>query len=364
MDSATTQNRLCNEALAAERAGRADDASDLFKKAISCDPSNPVPYLFLGHALHLAGHRTAAVQAWSLGTDLDPRVINAWRVAGSPTEVAERSELANQHLRKHFTSLHAVTMEEYQRNHPDCDIDRIADAIWCQTHSEEFEYRDPHQQPHLFFVPELTPIAVYSEEQMPWTSQLEDACDDILAEFLAACEVAADEQRPYLEPSAKALGTDWNPIANTLNWGSFHLYKKGQPNQRLLELFPKTLDVLRELPLIEASHGPSEVLFSVLKGGQRIPPHFGVSNTDMTVHLPIVTTERSAIRVVDTVYEWQQGKVFSFDDAYEHESWNDSAEARTNLLFEAWHPELTMDERGAIRAAFAARETWSRSRRL
>ena len=132
----------------------------------------------------------------------------------------------------------------------------------------------------------------------------------------------------------------------------------------MLDLFPETLRILSELPIIETSDGPREIVFSVLQGEQRIPPHYGVSNTDMTVHLPLVTTENSAIRVADHVHDWQKGRIFAFDDSFDHESWNDSPEARVNLIFEVWHPELTEHERGAIAASFDARERWNRKRQV
>ena len=58
----------------------------------------------------------------------------------------------------------------------------------------------------------------------------------------------------------------------------------------------------------------------------------------------------------------QSGKVFAFDDAFHHESWNNGATTRVNLLFEAWHPDLSPDEQGAISACFDAREQWNSSR--
>ena len=118
------------------------------------------------------------------------------------------------------------------------------------------------------------------------------------------------------------------------------------------------------MPLCETANGPSEILFSVLQGGKRIPPHFGMSNTDVTVHMPLIAPPQSAIRVLDDTYAWQEGRVFAFDDAFEHESWNDSSETRVNLLFEAWHPDLAADERQAITAVFEARASWNRCRRI
>lgn len=361
-DPIRTQNRLCTAALDAESAGRPADAVRLYRQAISVADRNPLPYLFLGYALEQLQQDSAAVQAWSLAADLDPRVVNAWRDDGVPADVQLRSRAADRAIRSHFTEMHKATIAHYKERHPQADVARIEAAIWCQTHDAEVEFRSPRQIPQLFFVPDLAPIAVYGPEHMPWYKTLEAAWKNIRSEFVAAQELAGDEQRPYLNQKAASHGEDWQRIAGSLNWGSFHLYKQGVANRKLVELFPATLHALESVPLIMKPGGPSEVLFSVLRGGQRIPSHFGVANTDMTVHLPIITTDKSAIRVVDEVHPWKAGKVFAFDDAFEHESWNDSEDVRVNLLFEAWHPDLTLDEQCAIVETFEAREKWSRER--
>ena len=363
-DPTRTQNHLCTKALDAEEAGRLEHAASLYRQAIHCDRSNPTPYLFFGFALQLLGKTDAATKAWSLGADLDPHFINAWRSDGADELIRRRSKAADDAIRGHFTRLHAACIEEFKTSHRATNIDRIADAVWCQTHDAEFRYHNPEHQPQLFFVPGLEPIPVYSADHAPWFGILESAWTDIRDEFLAAQEVAADEQAPYLDANAARLGSNWEPIADSLNWGSFHLYKMGSPNPRLIDLFPITLEVLGDVPLVSTPTGPSEILFSVLQGEQRIPPHFGVANTDMTVHLPIILPGDAAIRVIDTDYEWQPGKVFAFDDAFRHESWNNCALPRVNLLFEAWHPDLTQDEQNAVTAAFHARAHWNRSRSL
>jgi aspartate beta-hydroxylase len=37
-----------------------------------------------------------------------------------------------------------------------------------------------------------------------------------------------------------------------------------------------------------------------------------------------------------------------FDDTYQHEAWNRSAETRVVLIFDVWNPFLTEAERAAI----------------
>lgn len=358
------QNRLCAEALDAEEAGRLEEAIRHYRDAIACDDRNPTPYLFHGFALQMLDRHDAAVQAWSLAADLDPRVINAWRSENISPDVRQRSKAADVAVRRHFTALHDESIAAFRQRHPQAEVDRIANAVWCQTHDAPFEYRHPAQRPHIFYVPDLAPIPVYGPEHLTWQAVLEGSFEAIRDEFLSVRDKAGGEEIPYLEPRAAWLGKDWEPIADSLNWGSFQLYRKGVANESLLEKFPETLDTLRSIPVLETQGHPREITFSILQGGQRIPPHYGVSNTDVTAHLPIIGTEQSAIRVADHVHQWQEGRLFAFDDAFYHESWNDSPEMRVNLLFEAWHPDLTDDEREAIGATFHSREEWNASRTI
>jgi aspartate beta-hydroxylase len=41
--------------------------------------------------------------------------------------------------------------------------------------------------------------------------------------------------------------------------------------------------------------------------------------------------------------------VVAFDDTYEHEAWNRSAEVRVVLILDVWNPYLSEVERAAIR---------------
>jgi tetratricopeptide (TPR) repeat protein len=362
-DASAIQNQLCSRALAAEDANRVDEATILYRRAIKCDPGNPTPYLFLGHALQAQGRHEAAAQVYSLGADLNSNFINIWRSGSADQELRKRSKCADEVIRSHLTSLHQNCIAAYRDANPGANVDRVAGAIWCQTHDGEFDYRHPRQRPHLFYVPDLPPRPVYPAAEIEWSAALVSDWNSIKDEFLAAQRHAADEQMPYLDTSAASLGTGWEPLAASLGWGSFHLFKKATPNNRLIDMFPETLESLDNIPLVRnASGNPTEILFSVLQGEQHIPTHFGVANTDIAVHLPIIVTPDSAIRVLDTVYEWRAGEVFAFDDAFEHESWNKSPAARVNLLFEVWHPDLSNDERSALIATFDARLQWTKQR--
>jgi len=49
-------------------------------------------------------------------------------------------------------------------------------------------------------------------------------------------------------------------------------------------------------------------------------------------------------------------KEFIFEDSFEHEVWNHSAQARTVLILDFWHPDLTEIEKQALLAGFRKSE--------
>ena len=98
-----------------------------------------------------------------------------------------------------------------------------------------------------------------------------------------------------------------------------------------------------------AHQGGGEVIISLLAPGTRIAPHCASTNLRWTAHLaletPRNTHERVQIRVADTWHTWQPGRVLVFDDSYEHEVINESADIRVVLLMRFWNPHLPKDHR-------------------
>jgi len=96
-------------------------------------------------------------------------------------------------------------------------------------------------------------------------------------------------------------------------------------------------------------------LFSKLAGGARIPAHFGLLNTRLICHLPIIVPEDcGGLRIGNETRSWEEGKMLLFDDSIEHEAWNKSKEDRVVLMFEIWRPEISTEEREQITSMLAA----------
>ena len=99
--------------------------------------------------------------------------------------------------------------------------------------------------------------------------------------------------------------------------------------------------------------GPT-AFFSILEPHTKIPPHTGITNARLTVHLPLIVPPGCRFRVGGETREWRAGSAWVFDDTIEHEAWNDSDAARAILIFDVWNPQLTLLERDLVREATVA----------
>ena len=90
--------------------------------------------------------------------------------------------------------------------------------------------------------------------------------------------------------------------------------------------------------------------FSRLEPRTHIPPHTGVTNTRVIVHLPLIIPPGCRFRVGSELREWHPGTALVFDDTIEHEVWNDSDDPRAILIFDIWNPLLTEAERELVAA--------------
>jgi aspartyl/asparaginyl beta-hydroxylase (cupin superfamily) len=95
-----------------------------------------------------------------------------------------------------------------------------------------------------------------------------------------------------------------------------------------------------------------------LTPGARIPPHTGVTNTRLIVHLGIAVPDRCSFRVGNDTREWRRGKAWVFDDTIEHEARNDSDRTRVVLIFDIWNPYLSAAERDLVCALLAAQREY------
>ena len=82
-------------------------------------------------------------------------------------------------------------------------------------------------------------------------------------------------------------------------------------------------------------------MFSVFEPGKHLPAHRGPFNGVLRLHLGLIVPEPATdvgIRIDNQVCRWQEGRVLIFDNAHEHEAWNDPASRRVVLFVDFVKP--------------------------
>jgi aspartyl/asparaginyl beta-hydroxylase (cupin superfamily) len=309
--------------------------------------------LAAGEALYRMGHREDAVAAWALADDYDPRVR---RIKDEPDEnpdMRAASARADRAFRAHFSKLHLDAIDSFART-VDSDLRRVRNAVWTMTHDGPIRFRTELQKPMIFYMPDLPASAVFPTEGLPWVPELESAWSAIRNEYERAIRERI-KQAPYVPSDINA--PIWEKLSGKLDWSALHLYKNSRPTEHTAR-FPDTLKALGNVDLVRVDGHPMEVFFSRLKPGAHIPPHFGLTNTRLTTHLPISVPDGCAIRVGEETHDWSEGRIVAFDDSFEHEAWNRSQRDRVVLIFEVHHPDLSGDERAAIEHTYSVRRNW------
>ena len=347
---------------ARERAGDTAGAAEAYLAACRLSPREARLALFAGVALAAAGRDEEAAVMCSLADGVDTALLTSHRRHGLHPELRRRAAIADELLRKRFASLHAHAVDEAAAANPDDDdAGRIRRAIWVQTHPEPVEFRTPLQRPGIFYVPELPALEVTPTARLRWAASIEACTSDIREEYLSAVAAGA-RLDPYVE--ADVRNPLWGALRGRQDWSALHLFKSAE-EQPIARLFPRTLAAIARAEMFRVGHDrPMEVFFSRLAPGTHIPPHHGVANHRITVHLPLIVPEGCAIRVGTHTHVWEEGRLFAFDDSFEHEAWNRGTRERVVLIFESFHPDLSAPERRAIEHSYAMRGRWLAERRI
>ena len=204
-------------------------------------------------------------------------------------------------------------------------------------------------QSMVFHYPNLLPIEFFEREEFPWLAEIEAGTNDIRDEFLQILQ-AEKGFTPYLVyPEGQPLN-QFAELNNSPDWSAFHLCKNGIMQEENIKQCPKTMALIAQAPQpIQLGRTPTS-MFSLLKPKTKIPAHVGVSNVRLVTHIPLIIPADCGFRVGNQTREWELGKAFIFDDTIEHEAWNNSDKLRVVLIFDIWHPHLSLAERDMISA--------------
>jgi beta-hydroxylase len=201
--------------------------------------------------------------------------------------------------------------------------------------------------------------AFFDAGTFPWVADLERDWRLVRAELDT---VLADRDRlpafHEVEPGQDDISTQ--------RWKALIFYMYGREVPENCARCPQTAALLRRFPQI------STAMFSILEHGAYIPPHCGPFKGVLRCHLGLIVPRgpgRCEIRVGHERHRWEEGRSLVFDDTYEHEVWNETAESRVILFVDFLRPlrwPLSTVNRalmGAARWIPAVRNTQMNARR-
>lgn len=326
---------------------RHEAALECFARADAAQPDHPV--ILLHKALSLEnldrGYEAAAVyqRCWSVALG------GGQGFQKLPAPLQQLMTRGRGRVREELKKLLDQALEEARNETGEGELSRMERLEAMLLGEIPPEQMPPQQKPTKMYFPGLPDRRFFERDEFPWITEFEARTDAIREEFLALNE---DERflKPYMEvdPSSPTAN-HWREVSNSLNWGSCHLFQRGERNTEVEAHCPTTFEALDNVPLIRIDKHCPECMFSVLKPGITIPPHHGSVNGRVIIHLPlIVPRDCGGIRVGNETRYWEEGKCIIFDDSYEHEAWNKSDETRVVLIIDAWNPHVTEAEKIAF----------------
>lgn len=215
------------------------------------------------------------------------------------------------------------------------------------------------QEPTDYCYPGLPAIEFYDRAEFPWLEEFESRTPAIAQELADILREDAGGFAPYIRYSPHMPLDQWAELNHSPRWTSFEFYDKGVVIADRARRAPATIEAVSRLPQADVALRSPCAMYSALQPKTRIPPHTGVANFRLVVHLPLVIPPGCGFRVGGETREWRIGEAWVFDDTIEHEAWNESDQARYVFICDIWSPRLSPTERAAIAAVISATDAFN-----
>ena len=376
------EERLIRQGAEALRQGRAAEARGQLQRLVGAGSGNPVAWLLLAIACRHTRDPAAEEAALDRLLSLDPQSVRGLVMKGDcrayagvaadairfyraaltiadavpvPPDAADEVERARKALRELEDRAHAKreVLMTSRGLPPEGWSPRFARALDIAAGRRKVYL----QQPTVFNYPELPHVQYYDSADFAWASDIEAGTAEIRSELVNLLSSdGLHDFRPYIQAQDASVRLDANKgLVDSKDWSALFLCENSQPDEALIARCPRTWQALQAAPLARIPGWGPTVMFSMLKAGARIAPHTGMFNVRLVCHLPLIVPPGCRFRVGNEVREWEEGKLFIFDDTIEHEAWNDSNEDRVVLIFDIWRPELSGQERRELMALLGNR---------
>jgi aspartate beta-hydroxylase len=365
--------------------GQPQQAQRLLERAALADPGNPAVPLNLSFVFRALGDTAGEMAALTRALTVDPYFLPALLARGALLERSGNPRQAAKIYKDVLTIVpsgarvepwlaeplaHARAMVENNRadlaahlktrlgaalaGHPEADLSRFEEARDVMIGARKAYL----SQPTLLHYPRLPAIPFYPREEFAWLEAVEKATPVIQQELTALLAAGGSDFSPYVDHPDGVPLNQWADLNRSADWSAYFLFKEGRRISDHGMQCPKTSALLETLPLANIPGIAPAAFFSLLKPRTLIPPHTGVTNTRLVVHIPLVVPEGCWFRVGNEKREWRIGEALVFDDSIEHEAWNGSDEPRYLLIFDIWNPLLSPAERELVGALLVGFEEY------
>ena len=357
--------------------GQLAEAQKLFSRAVTAAPREPALWANLAGSLKGLERREEALEALEKALALQPRHLSALLQKASYYEDAGELRTAARIYRNALACVPPETqLPETIGNavaHARAIVATDLDSLGAELASPLREVQQRHgqsdrrvkmcldillgkrtaypSQPTWMYFPELPVIEFFDRAMFPWLDAFEAATDAIRSELLDVLATDGESLTPYVHFAASDPLDQWRELNHNRRWSAYYLWNYGEPYPAHLARCPVTARLLEQAPCVRIATRAPNAFFSILDAKTRIPAHTGMTNSRLTVHLPLIVPPGCGFRVGGETREWIPGNAWVFDDTIEHEAWNDSDVPRAILIFDVWNPFLTQAEQEMIKVA-------------
>lgn len=336
-----------NLATALRALDQSDAEDEALRKVLKLDPRNLFALLRQGERLERLGKQRAAARTYQSALQtIPPHARLPGVLRDSVTHAIECVRRNDAALSEHIES----AVRAVRAKNTAGDLERADHALAAFLGAR----RIYHPQPTFLHIPKLPAYEFYAREQFAWLAEFEAATAEIRAECERALREDAADVVPYIDYPDHLPVDQWAELNKSRRWSAFFLWRDGVRVDAHADRCPRTAGLLARAPTADVRGYAPTAFFSILDRKSHIPPHCGVTNARLIVHLPLVVPPNCRFRVGSQTREWREGEAWVFDDTIEHEAWNDSDVPRAILIFDTWHPALNAGEREMIRTAVPA----------
>ena len=336
-----------NLATALRSLDAADAEDEALRRVLKLDPRNLLALLRRAEQLERRGKQRAAARAYQTALQTIPP--NARLPAALRDPVTHAVECVRRNDAALSERIEA-SLRSVRERHSAADLERADHGLAAFLGAR----RIYNPQPTFLHIPKLPAYEFYAREQFAWLAEFEAATAEIRVECERALREDAEGVVPYIDHPDDVPIDQWAELNKSRRWSAFFLWRDGVRVDAHVDSCPRTADLLARAPTADVRGYAPTAFFSILDRKSHIPPHCGVTNSRLIVHLPLVVPPNCRFRVGSQTREWREGQAWVFDDTIEHEAWNDSDVPRAILIFDTWHPALSAAEREMIRTAVPA----------